>query len=70
VRKDVGSDSTEYIYFNGQVIAEHKPSSTDWSDYVYANGKRMLRADNFDYDLKMDVTITAAGGGTGWSWYV
>jgi RHS repeat-associated protein len=51
VRKDVGSDATEYIYFNGQPIAEYKPASGDWSDYIYANGQRIAKADSFEYRI-------------------
>ncbi|MGH9641341.1 MAG: hypothetical protein ACRD3Q_02835, partial [Terriglobales bacterium] len=36
VRKDVGSEATEYIYFGGQVIADYNPATGDWSDYIYA----------------------------------
>jgi RHS repeat-associated protein len=57
VRKDVsGSPSTEYIYFNGQVIAEKNVSSGDWNDYVYAGGKRLVKATNFEYALTIQGT--------------
>ena len=41
MRKDVGSDATEYIYFGGVPIADYKPASGDWSDYVYANASAL-----------------------------
>ncbi|MBV9145235.1 MAG: hypothetical protein JO065_04920, partial [Acidobacteria bacterium] len=57
VRKDVsGSDPTEYIYFGGVPIAEHDPTTGDWSDYIYANGKRVVKADNFDINLNISGT--------------
>ena len=46
VRKDVGSDATEYIYFNGRVIAEYKPATGRWSDYIFANGQRIARSES------------------------
>lgn len=49
VRKDVvGSDSTEYIYFGGQVIAERNVTNGAWTDYIYANGKRVAQAYDFE----------------------
>src|SRR5579884_4201396 len=42
IRKDQGSTWTEYIYFNGQPIAEKTASG--WTDYIFANGKRIARA--------------------------
>ena len=49
VRKDVnGQPSTEYIYFGGQVVAEKNTWTEDWSDYIYANGKRMAKSTNFE----------------------
>lgn len=51
VRKNVGSDWTEYFHFSGQVIAELKPNG-DWSDYVYAGGRRLAKADSFHYRIR------------------
>lgn len=48
-RKDAGGQpSTEYVYFNGQVIAEKNTSTEDWSEYIYANGKRIAKAVDFE----------------------
>lgn len=52
IRKNVGNDWTEYIYWNGQQLAETHPDGT-WSDYIFANGKRIARADNYDTRLHM-----------------
>jgi RHS repeat-associated protein len=60
IRKNVGADATEYIYLNGQVISEYKPATGDWSDYVYANGKRIVKADGFEYRLHIHGTTQAA----------
>jgi RHS repeat-associated protein len=54
VRKDVsGSPSTEYLYFNGNVIAERNVSTGDWTDYVWAHGKRMVKAMALDNGLRI-----------------
>jgi YD repeat-containing protein len=47
IRKTVGSDYTDYIYFNGEIIAERRVSG-DWSDYVFANGRMLARADTYE----------------------
>jgi RHS repeat-associated protein len=45
VRKDVsGSASTEYVYFNGQVIAEKNVSSGVWTDYIFSGSRRLASA--------------------------
>jgi len=68
--KDIGSDATEYIYIQDQPIAEYNPGSGNWSDYVFANGKRVAKADNFTDYLHMRVTIASAGGATGYGYVV
>ena len=50
MRKDVGSDWTEYMYWDGQPLAEKHADGT-WSDYIFANGERIARADNYDTRL-------------------
>jgi RHS repeat-associated protein len=55
VRKNAGGAWTEYLYFNGQPIAE-KNSDGSWSDYIFANGQRIARADNFDIRIFMQGT--------------
>jgi hypothetical protein len=52
VYKQVGSDTTEYIYSNGQPIAERKASG-NWSDYIYSGSRRIARADNYDARIHM-----------------
>jgi RHS repeat-associated protein len=55
VRKDVSPNWTEYVRFNGQVLAE-KSSDGFWSDYIYANGQRIARADSYDIRIHMSGT--------------
>ncbi len=50
VRKQAGGISTEYIRFNGETLSEWNGAS-DWSDYIYAGGKRIARADNYEDQL-------------------
>ena len=48
IRKDLpGGVYTEYVSFGGNVIAE-KNEAGDWTDYIYADGKRIARADSFE----------------------
>jgi RHS repeat-associated protein len=64
VRKDVsGSPSTEYIHFNGQVIAEKNVSSGDWSDYIYAGSRRIARGDTYEDRIYTYGTVC---GNCGW----
>ncbi len=51
VRK-AGADgtATEYIRFNGETLSDWNTFS-DWSDYIYAVGKRIARADNYEDEL-------------------
>lgn len=63
VRKDVSPSWTEYVRFNGQVLAE-KTSDGFWSDYVYANGQRIARADNFDVRIHISGTTCSGCGST------
>jgi RHS repeat-associated protein len=55
VRKDVSPNWTECVRFNGQVLAEEASDGT-WSDYIYANGQRIARADNYDIRIHMHGT--------------
>ncbi len=57
VRKAAGSSSTEYIYFGGRVIAEKDISTGDWTDYVFADGKRIAQA--FSYENRIRAYGTA-----------
>ena len=38
VEKTVGSAATEYVYFQGRVLAELNPGSAAWTDMIYAGG--------------------------------
>ena len=42
VRKDVGGSFTEYLYLNGQVIAEK--NAVGWTDYIFADGKLIAKS--------------------------
>jgi RHS repeat-associated protein len=48
--KTVGTDTTEYINLSGQNLAERKGNG-DWSDYIYSNGRILVRADTSDSAL-------------------
>jgi hypothetical protein len=41
VRKDTGSSSTEYFYFNRQTIAELNPATGAESNYIFFDGERV-----------------------------
>src|SRR6185437_12931759 len=45
VRKDAGSNSTEYFYFGSEIIAELNAASGQFTNYVYFNGQRVARRD-------------------------
>jgi RHS repeat-associated protein len=51
VRKDTGGKGTEYVYFQGSPIAEKDVSTGNWSDYIFFNGRRIARANNFEHQL-------------------
>ena len=36
VRKDDGGAATEYFYFGGELLATRDPSTSQWTDYIYA----------------------------------
>jgi RHS repeat-associated protein len=66
VRKDTGGKSTEYVYFQGSAIAEKDISSGYWSDYVFFNGRKIARANNFEHQLHISGQVCA---NCGWQWY-
>jgi RHS repeat-associated protein len=43
VRKDVGATSTEYFFFNGNVISELNPATRAYTDYIFGYGKRIAK---------------------------
>jgi RHS repeat-associated protein len=66
VRKVVGGNWSQYVYFNGQLMAEQNNDGS-WFDYIYANGQRIARAENEDYFL---VTTGTTPGGEGAAWTI
>jgi len=59
IRKDTGTNYTEYLYFGGNIITE-RDQSGNWSNYIYAGGKRVAKTDN--YDARLHVSATACSG--------
>ena len=51
---------TEYQYLHGQPIAE-KNSDGTWSDYIYANGQKIARADSFNRYIQFTGSFSAVG---------
>ncbi len=45
VYKQTATDWSQYVYFNGQVMAEQASPGT-WSDYIYANGQKIAKVDS------------------------
>ncbi len=46
--KKIGSATTEYIHFNGDVLAEYNLGDQVWSDYIFAGGRRLAAAGTDD----------------------
>jgi RHS repeat-associated protein len=42
--KKFGSATTEYIHFNGDVLAEYNVGDLLWNDYIFAGGRRLAAA--------------------------
>jgi hypothetical protein len=61
-----GNIWTEYLYFDGQPLTELNDDGT-WSDYIFANGKRIARSDSFDERIHIEGTSNAAGSAAGWN---
>ena len=61
VRKDVGANYTEYIYFGSNIIAEHDQAG-GWSDYIFANGKRIAKADDYEHQIQVSGQVCSACG--------
>ncbi|MBI3404322.1 MAG: hypothetical protein HY046_02575, partial [Acidobacteria bacterium] len=64
VRKQSGTDFTEYIYFGSQPIAERNADGS-WSDYIFAGGKRVARADSYEDRIRIYGTNCS---NCGWQW--
>jgi len=60
VRKQIGSDWTDYVYFGGNAVAEKKPNG-DWSDYVYVGGRRIARTDTYEDGISIQGTNSTIG---------
>src|SRR5256885_5703591 len=39
--KRISTATTQYIYSNGDVIAEYNQGAQVWSDYIFAGGRRL-----------------------------
>jgi RHS repeat-associated protein len=61
--KTAGASTTEYVNITGEPLAERRPNG-DWSDYVFVNGQRLVRADNYEARLHMFGTRC---NGCGWT---
>jgi RHS repeat-associated protein len=48
---------TEYLNFNGQIIAEHN-SDGSWNDYIFANGRRIAQSVSTGNPLDASATTT------------
>jgi RHS repeat-associated protein len=68
VQKQVGGTTTDYFYFNGQPVAEYNPAAGDWSDYIYAGGRRIAKADSYENGIMIQGTND---GSSSWpnSWF-
>lgn len=57
VIKQVGTDQTDYIhsYANGDVLAEYKPATSTWTDYIFVGGRRLASA---------SATVSTPAGGS------
>ena len=53
VRKDAGGSSTGYVYFGGELISEQDIATGYYTDYVYANGRRIVRAYSYHYQIEI-----------------
>jgi len=66
VQKQNGSEETEYVYFGGQPIAERDATNGDWSDYIFAGGRRLARADSYAHRMRVYGTRCS---NCGFQWY-
>lgn len=66
VRKDNADGSTEYIYFGAEVIGEKNVTTGDWTDYIYANGKRIAKSAPASYQVRFKGTNPGSQETIGW----
>ena len=55
----------EYTWRDGQVLTEKQTSSLQWTDYIYANGKKLARVDTSKYLLHLHGVRTSANSSCG-----
>lgn len=60
VLKQTGGSTNEYVYFNGQPIAE-RAANGDWSGYIYAGSRRLARADSYEDGIQIQGTNNVTG---------
>jgi YD repeat-containing protein len=56
-----GNTFREYAYFGGQMLAEHDQTGA-WTDYIYANGKKIATTRTFDRRIQFTGNAVQAGG--------
>src|SRR5947207_2446379 len=77
LRKDTATGSTEYVYFGESVIAEKNPSAGtsgqavtgDWTDYIFANGKRIAQAFSYENRIRIYGTSTCTCCSGRWAYF-
>lgn len=62
IRKQAGSAVTENIVLGTQLLAERNGSG-DWSDFVYLNGRMVVKADSFEDRILTQGTNSCSGCG-------
>jgi RHS repeat-associated protein len=70
IRKDLGnygsSQYEEYVWVNGQVLTQ-KDQTGIWSDYIYANGKKIAKADYQETRAHAHGTFSATNNVATWT---
>jgi RHS repeat-associated protein len=61
IRKDTGTNYTEYLYFGGNIIAE-RDQAHNFSDYIYAGGKRIAKAPAYEDRIQISGTNCGSCG--------
>jgi len=61
VAKQTGGVTTDYFYWGSEVIAEYNANNHDWSDYIYASGRRIARADTYEDGIQIQGTNSTTG---------
>jgi len=59
IRKDVGANWSEYLYFGGAVLSEITATGT--TDYIYSNGQLYARASGPDRNWRFGCSKTESG---------